>query len=180
MSILSEPISITQTLFGKARQIADFKGFVTVSEETTDTLTITKQPVQQGAMITDHAFLNPATFATSILMNENSGKNLDELYKALRDLQSSRVPFTIITPKRTYTNMLMGTIGQTTDKKTEKILALRIACEEIIIVSVTTVQVPRRAQKNPGTTGKTEQAGKKSALLTGFQGISALFTGGVP
>lgn len=173
MSWLSTPISIFAVR--PTRKIGEITANVVVDESTNDTLTITKQPVQQGASITDHAFKEPTVFNTTIFFQDNPGKSLAKMYKDLLDLQASRVPFTIITPKRIYNNMLIATIGQTTDKSTENVLKILLSCQEVIIVNVTTTQVPRSKQRNPGATGKTENVGKKSALATGFDAFSGLF-----
>lgn len=165
MSFLSQPVSIFQNLFGVKRQIGNFKAFITTSEETSDRLTITKQPVQQGAMITDHAFKEPTQFSCQIFFAANTGLSLRQTYQDLLDLQNSRVPFEIVTPKRVYTSMLIATLSSTTDKTTENCLAIRLACEEIIVVKVNTVVVPRSSQKNPGATGKTEKSREKKSFI---------------
>lgn len=172
MSFLSVPISIFAVR--PTRRYGEITANVVIEESANDTLTITKQPVQQGASITDHAFKEPSVFNSTILFNDNPAKSLSKIYQELLDLQSSRVPFTIVTPKRIYNNMLIASIGQTTDKQTENCLKINLSCQEIIIVSVTTTQVPRSKQKQPGTTGKTENVGKKSALATGFDAFSGL------
>lgn len=176
MSFLSQPISLFS--IKPKRQFADITGFVTISDSTTDTLEITQQPVQQGATITDHAFKKPTGFSMQMLLSDNMDFGFDtlsEVYQSLLDLQISRVPFDIITPKRVYKNMLLQNLGQTTDKKTESVLAINAAFQEVIIVKVSTTTVPRAAQKTPAVTGATENAGKKSALLTAKQGVGALF-----
>jgi hypothetical protein len=172
MSFLGTPI----TLFPirPKRQIGSISVNVVISESANDTLTITKQPVQQGASISDHAYMEPTVFSTSILQKDNVLESLSKVYQSLLDLQSSRTPFDIVTPKRIYRNMLISSLGQTTDKHTENCLAISLSCQEVIIVSVTTTQVPRLKQKFPGTTGKTENVGKKSALLTAKEAIGAL------
>lgn len=175
MSFLSVPISI-QSIFGQlpSRIIEGIGVNVTIHESTNDTLTITKQPVQQGASITDHAYKEPTVFSITALFNENLGVSLKDIYQNLLDLQSSRVPFSVITPKRIYNSMLMSSIGQTTDKNTENCLSISATFQEVIIVNVTTTQVPRIKQKKPARTGKTENAGKKSAALTTKEGIVSL------
>ena len=72
--------------------------------------------------------------------------------------------------------MLMGTLAQTTDQKTENILSITCAYQEVILVAVGTVQVPRRQLKNAANNGATQNAGKKSALLLGKEGIAGLFS----
>lgn len=177
MSFLSEPISLIP--IRPKRKIADINVKVVVNESTNDTLTITKQPVQQGASITDHAYKEPTTLSMTIYFSDNatlflSSVSLSKIYQDLLDLQASRTPFDVITPKRIYHNMLISSIGMTTDKYTENALKIDISMQEIIIVSVTTTTVPRIKQKNPGTTGKTDNAGKKSALVSLKEGIGAL------
>lgn len=162
MSILSQPISLIPTR--PVRTIDTIKVNVVVSENTNDTLTVTRQPVQQGASITDHAYKEPTTFSHTILFASNIGTSLAQIYQQLLTLQASRVPFTIVTPKRTYTTMLMTTIAMTTDQKTENILSISCSYQQIIIVSVTAGTVPRLKQKSAAKTGATEPAGKKSFL----------------
>lgn len=180
MSFLSAPL---QTIFLKPRRkIGDITVSVVINENTTDNLTLTKQPIQRGAMITDHAYKEPTTFSTTVYFQENfltsaedqlkvsnpfSSKNgLAELYQKFLDLQNSREPFDITTPKRLYKNMLMTSLNLITDKNTEKCLALNVAFQEVIIVDISTVSVPRSQQRDPATTAATEKAGVKNAKST--------------
>lgn len=172
MSFLSQPISIIP--IQPKRRIGDIDVQVVMEENTTDKLTITKQPVQQGASITDHSYLEPTTVTMTAFFKDNLTISLSKLYRQLLDLQASRIPFILVTPKRIYRNLLMGTVSQRTDAKTENCLAVSFAFEQVIIVKVSTTQVPRLAQKSPGETGATENAGKKSALLSLKEGIGAL------
>jgi hypothetical protein len=184
VSFLSQPITL-QSLFGVNRKVADMTLQVVVNESTNDTLTITKQPVQQGASITDHAYKEPTVLSMTAYQKDNSlitgflntfsGGGLSQIYQDLLDLQSSRVPFDVITPKRIYHNMLLATLSVTTDKATENTLALNMTFQEVIIVSVVTTQVPRSKQKFSGITGAIQNAGKKSALASLKEGIGALF-----
>lgn len=173
MSFLSQPL----TLFSirPERKFEQVSGFVTINENTTDTLEITKQPVQRGATISDHAFKKPTAFSAQYLFKDNLAASLSDIYQYLLDLQSSRIPFDIITPKRVYKNMLLQTLGQTTDKRTEDCLAINASFEQVIIVNVSTTQVPRTQQKTPAKTGATEAAGKKSAILTLKESVTGLF-----
>lgn len=173
MSFLSEPISLIP--IKPVRKIAEISVNVVLNENTRDDLTVTKQPVQQGASITDHAYKEPTVFTTSILFRDNLTLSLSKIYDSLLVLQSSRIPFDIVTPKRIYHNMLITSLAQTTDKNTENCLAITASFQEIIIVKVSTTQVPRTKQKGAGTTGKTENAGKKSALVSLKEGIGGFF-----
>jgi hypothetical protein len=174
MGFLTQPISLTSIFTGgSARQIDTIEVDVIMSEDTSDVLTITKQPVQQGATITDHAFMEPTVLNMTVFFKDSFFTSLSETYEKLRKLQSSRVPIKVTTPKRTYTNMLIATLRNTTDKNTENCLSISMSLQEVIRVSVTTTQVERTKQRNPGTTGATQKAGNKSALRTGAD----IFTG---
>lgn len=164
MSFLTQPISILG-FFRKNRKIGGIKVNVIVNEITKDDLTITKQPVQQGATITDHAFKEPTVFSMTILQKANLFTSLSDVYQKFLDLQNSREPFDIITPKRVYKNMLFSSLSLTTDAKTENCLSLFATFQEVIIVSISTATVPKSRQRLSQVTGAIENAGKKSALF---------------
>ena len=171
MSFLSQPLQ--DVLLGPTRLIDTIAVQVVIDENANDTLTITKQPVQQGAVITDHAYSEPTVLAMTIYFSGNSTLSfiptpLNAIYQQLLQLQSSRVPIVVTTPKRTYLSMLISSLSQLTDKYTENCLKISISFQQIIIVSVSTVQVPRVRQKNPGSTGATQPAGAKSSVA--YQG----------
>lgn len=171
MSFLTQPITL-QNIFGKHRKIGDIDIEVVISENTSDVLTITKQPVQQGASITDHAYKEPTTLSMRVMFEDNLFVSLSKVYQDLLDLQESRVPFEVVTPKRLYSSMLISSLGLTTDKQTENTLSISISFQEVLIVNVVTTQVPREKQRFAGATGATQNAGKKSALLSLKEGIA--------
>lgn len=173
MGFLPQPITL-QTIFGPKRTIGPVNVQVVKNEATSDRLTITKQPIQQGASITDHAYKEPTVFSVNVLFQDNSlsqvlspfaSTGLAKIYQSLLDLQSSRVPFDIVTPKRVYRNMLMASLGQTTDKETENCLAISASFQQIIIVNVT-LTTTRANLKNPGSNGATQNAGRKESAIT--------------
>jgi hypothetical protein len=145
------------------RAIGAFHATVTIEESSNDSLEITQHPVQQGATITDHAFVKPSTLSLKIGWTDDDAP-LAETYQNLLTLQALREPFDVVTGKRAYTNMLMEFLDVTTDKETENILAVSMGLREVILTAVEVVAVPVRVkQANPGKTGATENAGQKSA-----------------
>ncbi len=172
MSFLDQPLQ--QIFIRPQRRVGEIDINVVINESTTDKLQITQQPVQQGASISDHAFMEPTTFSMSAYFKDNFGVSLAKVYADLLTLQKSRTPFDVVTPKRIYRSMLIGSLSQTTDRNTENTLAILFTFQEVIIVNVSTTTVPRGRQRNAGTTGKTENAGKKSAILTLKEGIGGL------
>jgi hypothetical protein len=175
MSFLSQPITL-QGLFGTKRVIGPIQVQVIISEETQDTLTITKQPVQTGSPITDHSFLEPTTLQMRILQQNNnfisglqatfSGGGLGAIYKTFLDLQKTLQPFTVITPKRIYQNMLIASLRCSTDKTTENILALDVGLQQIILVNIGTTQIAIGNQGNPAVTQATQNLGQQQSIFS--------------
>lgn len=174
MSIF-EPVE--RVLFAPRRSIAGFSASVTLEEVGTDDLEITQHPVQQGASITDHAYVKPSVLTLKVLWNDDDAP-LAETYKNLLDLQASREPFDVVTGKRAYSNMLMKTLGVTTDVNTENILSISMSLQEIFITALEVVTVPpRKDQKDPGKTGATNNAGTKQAEPKKKSALRALVGG---
>lgn len=168
-----QPITI-QSIFGQKRIIGSIAVQVIISEETSDVLSITRQPVQTGASITDHAYKEPTVLNMRILQQDNdlvsgilstfSGNGLAAIYKQFLDLQSTLVPFNVITPKRVYSTMLISSLRLTTDKNTENILALDVGLQQIILVTIGAATIATINQKNKKVTQATQSLGQKSAL----------------
>lgn len=145
------------------RRIGSFTAMCVISETAKDELEITKHPVQEGAMISDNAYVKPSDVSIKVVFNDDE-KPLQETYRLLLELQALREPFDVVTGKRIYKNMLMKGLGQTTDAENENVLSIDFTLEEIIIVQVEVTTVPPRAkQATPAKTGATQNAGAKSA-----------------
>ena len=180
MSFLPQPLTL-QSIFGQNRVIGPITVQTIINEETNDTLTITKQPVQQGASITDHAYLEPTVLTMTILQQEYnpisqlvqtfSGGGLSQIYQEFLALQSSRQPFNVLTPKRVYTDMLMSVLRCTTDKSTENILSLNVSFQQVFIVSVGTARVPPSRQASPKKTAATQKTGPQSVISSVAQAV---------
>jgi hypothetical protein len=208
MSFISQPLTFIS--IPPTRSFAGISGYVTINENTNDSLEITQQPVQQGASISDHAFKKPVSLSIQILFGNNILKSiaglsvtvpaftqsLSDIYNTLLALQQPQAPapvavpgpvqpggaapqfvglpsiqpFTVVTPKRTYYNMLLATLGCTTDKKTESVLAINCTFQEVIIVPITTTNVPPSQLKNPGSNSGTQNVGSKSVLYVASGG----------
>lgn len=159
-----------------------FTVYVTVEESGSDGLEITQHPVQRGAAITDHAFKKPASVTVKCVFGD-ADQSLEETYRQLLSLQSTREPFDVVTGKRSYSNMLLKDLDVTTDVLTERVLAVSAGLQEIILVDVQAVTVAARSnQANPGKTGANENAGKKAGETASEprkrSALAALFSGG--
>lgn len=193
MSILSPALDFFS--IGPTRSFSGISGYVTIQESTTDALEITQQPIQLGASIADHAFKKPVNLTIQMQFTEGSpllnstglglgglgsligiGQSLRQIYESLLKLQvpdppAVITPFTVSTLKRSYKNMLLVTLGLTTDKKTENVLAINASFQECIIVPIGRGDIPRSLLKTPALNLSTQNVGKKSALLSLAQGI---------
>lgn len=176
MSILSNSVflggvNVLETvLFKQGRSIAGIIPNVVVDETHTDDLTITRHPVERSASITDHAYKEPSQvtvrygFGVSggLLNFSGAGGDPKAIYQQLLDIQASRVPFDLITGKRSYQNMLIASLGTTTDNATENVLLVTATIREVILVDtqVTTLQ-PAEVQANPEKTASPSNTGVK-------------------
>lgn len=138
--------------FSTTRNIGGFVADCTISEEHTDEITITDHPVEQGANISDHAYIDPVKVVIRVgYSNSSTNAGGDSTYVRTQyqnflTLQKSRQPFDIITGKRKYSNMLIQSLATTTDASTENSLVLTVTCREVLIATVSTTTVPAADQ----------------------------------
>lgn len=170
------------------RSIGGIVAHVTMEEVGTDELQITEHPVELGANITDHAFKKPpdlvvrcgwsnASLAGVLggvkgLVSALSGGDtfgsdyVSGVYNQLLTLQESRIPFDVSTGKRLYTNMLMRSLGVTTDEKSEYTLMVTAVFKQVLIVQAqATTLPPREDQAQPQSTAETSDAGVKQVVV---------------
>lgn len=157
--------------FRPSRSIGAIYADATIVETGTDEVTITEHPVQQGAAITDHAFVNPpglmieAEWSNSSLQAGGDPNYCTSIYQQLLALKDNRIPFDIITPQRMYSNMLIRTMTKRTDRTTENALSVAIMARNIIIVQTQTSVVPKAdVQKAPQKTAPVQNAGTKQTV----------------
>lgn len=165
------------------RTIGSIKADVTFEERHEDTLEVTDHPVEQGASITDHAYLNPVSVEIKIgfkpqsaagaalgsLTSALSGKKpipyLNQVYQNVLALQKNRILQVIMTGKRVYTNMIIQSITCVTDVETENVLKLTLRCRQVIIVSTQAFSLPpASSMANPAKTAPTVSGGLKTLM----------------
>lgn len=147
------------------RHLGGIQFAVVIEESHEDKAVITEHPVEQGAKINDHAYMEPAKLTIRAGHSDTLGEGASrEIYEKLLELMRKREPFDIVTGKRLYQNMLVEAVSMTTDLTTENALLVTADCREVIIVKVETAEVPeRKKQKSPARTGKTASKGQKQA-----------------
>lgn len=139
-----------------------FDAFLRVDH--TRTLRITEHPVQTGASVTDHAFLEPATLtievgmsdvAESLIEGQFSGgwSRSSTAFKVLTELQANRMPLQVLTKLGIYKNMLIESISAPDDYLTLFGMKSTVTMKELLVARVTTVKLSKR----PNTTDKTNR-----------------------
>lgn len=136
-----------------------------LTESHSNTIRLTKNPVELGADITDHAIIEPkrlnlivevtdtplglAAFGQIVdlvtgLFGTSTAKNItrsNAAYNAMVQLQEAREPLDIQTRLNLYTNMMITSIGISQDKDSSRVARMIIDLEEVIIVESQIVQL---------------------------------------
>ncbi|VXD05785.1 Bacteriophage protein [Enterobacterales bacterium 8AC] len=177
-------MDILSVLFSQQRRRIDvIVPSVVISEKHSDALEITEHPVEVGAPVSDHAFKRPSEvtmelgFAgggslidgidTTQIFDVNTGLSLGtspaDIYTQLLALQESRVPFDVITGKRSYNNMLIRAIEVTTDKTSENVLMCVLTLREVITSQTQSITVADKADMTEGvSTAPVQNTGTKT------------------
>lgn len=175
-------LGVDAILVKPKRAIGPFVAHATVREVHYDDLEITDQPVEQGAVISDHAFKRPSEVLIECVWSDSkpnaglipglvgavtgtvagvqsilSGNALDQvrdIYQKLLALQASRIPFDVFTGKRAYSNMLLASLSVETDRESENILRVNARLREVLMaqVQVVTIDAPPDQQAEPAST----------------------------
>jgi len=171
---------VEQLVFVKTNIGGYFFDAVLRSEHTTS-LTITDHPVEIGAAISDHSFVNPSILVMEVGMSDVA-KSLVKgqfaggwsrsvtAYKVLLELQKSRIPFQVLTRLNLYKNMLIETMIVPDDKETLYGLKATVTMREIFVATVKTVKISERPQTTDST-----QRGEVQAITTDDSILKQLF-----
>ncbi|ENZ8703445.1 phage baseplate protein [Klebsiella aerogenes] len=195
-------MDILSTLFQQqSRRIGLIVPSVVVSEKHSDTLEITEHPVETGAPVSDHAYKRPSEVVMEVgfagggslldfIDTSSLGLTLSlspkETYQQILDLQTSRIPFDVVTGKRLYSNMLIRSIEVTTDRTSENVLMAVLTLREVIITQTQQIAVADKADMKEGAnTSAVINSGTKAAkpqneslLSSGWQGLKSIIGGG--
>lgn len=122
-----------------------------LSERHISEVEITRNPIETGAEVNDHAYIKPKEIDLEI-----ADRNAAATFNALVQFQESRVPFYLVTGLTVYRDMLISAIDATRDKDKAYILSAGITCRQVIIVS--TASAPDDGSAHPSG----QAGGKKS------------------
>jgi hypothetical protein len=101
-----------------------------ITETHISTIGITEIPVESGARITDHAYVEPKRLSIDF-GNEQAALT----YMTLVKFQESRIPFTIVSGLSVYNNMLIRSINAQRDPEMARVFRGTVELQEIIIVN---------------------------------------------
>lgn len=157
---------------GSTKTLGGLSGYVSLLEEHRDDAQLTMHPIEQGSVISDHAFKLPAQLTLRIvwptgpgvsnpiggipfsgflpdasgqiplLSYGDGGAQLRQLYLELLRAQGLRYLVTVYTGKRNYSNLFVESIAVHTDEHTENVLMATVVFREVIITSTQTVTSP--------------------------------------
>jgi hypothetical protein len=130
-------------------------------------LTITSHPVQTGATISDHSFVNPLRFFFEVGITDvarpatvEGGKVITEsptrvrnAYEVLRELQDTRKPLYLVSKYGFFENILIESIDIPDDWQTQNAIKAMVNLTQIIMADVVT----RKVSGLPQTTDQTNR-----------------------
>ena len=168
-----------------------FDGFLSIQHSST--LTITKNPVQTGAVVVDNAFMNPSQLTMQIIVSdvhesmiagqfEGGWKRHTDAWSVLKTIQSNRIPVQVFTKLGIYENMLISELSADDSAETFSSLRANVKLEEIPVARVKKVKVSQASQTTLDTEmGNIEVEQIKQSLLSMLMnGVSSYlgYTGG--
>jgi hypothetical protein len=136
-----------------SRGIGPIPVAVVLREKHQSTLGVTEIPIETGAKITDHAYIEPKRLSL-----EFADQFAAATWAALVRFQESRQPFVAVSGLSVYPNMLVKELHAERDRLTSRILKGEAVLQEVILVSTARV---------PGGEGGAEGASKVSAEKAG-------------
>lgn len=160
----------------------------TLSEGHDSQLAITQNPVQGGADLTDHSYAKPKTINLSIMVSDcmasiiegqfSSGPTKSrQAFNVLYELQAKRVPLSVSTRLKNYTNMLIESISVRDDNSTHFGLRADVAMREIIMPTLSATTVSARGwttgSSNSGEV-QPKQATETPTILRGIEDAAGI------
>lgn len=146
-------------------------------------LTITQHPVQTGAAISDHAYVNPVELTMQIQMSDvaksiipgqfTQGESRSlTAFQVLSKLQEQRIPMQVMSRLGLFSNMLIETIAVPDDYTTLYGLKATVTMCEVFVATVQTVKISARPQVTDSTNrGSAEPVAPNKSILKSLEGL---------
>lgn len=176
----SLPYSLESLLLGRKREFAGIIPDVVISEEHENEVVVTRHPVDTGANVADHAYVQPAVIHCQFGWSDSSRllnsildfsifkglTTIKDVYEKLLELQAKREPISLSTGKKSYPAVVITKLKTTSTVDTESALLVDITFEEVRFASTKEVTLAEAQQKNPQQTASVNQNGAKNPILT--------------
>ena len=189
MALFGDLVSNIKGLFWKQVNINGFVFDAYLRMESHESLTITKNPVENGSAVTDHAYVNPKTFTFEIGMTDTAqGKVFGQFgflnrsvnaYRLLSKWLNDRTPLTLNGKYGFYRNILISDIRTSDDYTTYNGMKVAVVLEEINITSTKLVKVSSASfytqSSNRGLQNAKTPTQNVSALVSGSNLLGGLF-----
>lgn len=131
---------------------------VIIREVHESSLGITELPIETGAKITDHSYVEPKKIAL-----EFADANAAATYNALVRFQETREPFTFVSGLYVYSSMLIRALSAERDQVYSQVLNGKCELQEIVIVG-TAYAAPSGDETEDSAGGKAKgKAGGKDS-----------------
>lgn len=184
-------MELQRILLSPPKRIGDIEIPAIFEEVHVDSVRMTEHPVEIGAAITDHAYMQPrevlircgwsnSTLQTFVSAIKSISKELfgssasasavasdyvSSVYDKLRALMERRTPIYIFTGMCQYNNMLIVGLHVTRDASTSQALLVEIRCRQLIVVETKTTTLPAKEHhKFPQCTVSVENTGVKQLV----------------
>lgn len=143
---------------------------VVLEEEHTDDVTVTDNPIETGAPVSDHSFALPSQLTMVIGWSESlnpfdisaTSTTAQDAADVLLDLQAQREPFNVTTLTRKYTDMLITSIRQRVTQETIKAPIFEVSLRKVFLVDTAVATLPPITQQaQPEKTAAPVDSGPK-------------------
>ena len=131
------------------------------STEISSEMTITSSPIQEGADVSDHAYVNGKNITFDIGMSDvMEGINLTfvgdstrsiNAYNFFDKLQNERLPISLVNKFGTFKNLLVSSVLTKDTKETQYGLRATVTLKEIFVARVGTIKVSQRPHQTDNT-----------------------------
>jgi hypothetical protein len=160
---------------------------ITIEEIAASPALVTKHPYELGTEISDHMVLRNKVVTMRVAWSDSTHATdgfVRLVWQALLALQATREPFDVSTGKKLYPNMVIESIIETTDEKSEFILSVIATLSEVLITFTDFAAIPGDpAQSGAVTTGGIRQLqdrGPGSNLAPQYSQFGGLSNNTVP
>jgi hypothetical protein len=178
MTLLVVSEDLQSVVLKAGRSIAGIVPNAAVEEMAVDSVTLTDHPVEAGAPISDHAYVNQAqlslrwAWADGVQAADGSTQSSAQLYETLLQALNARQPIEVITGRRAYANMVILSLAAPGNRETENAFFAQITLREVFIVSTSATTLKPETQANPSQTAAPQNVGTVQPIPQSDQDIA--------